>query len=89
MELANEVLEMKPDSYEAYYARAKARLDLKLYELALTDVKDAMRLSPPQNMEVRKVLAYLQEDISNRMCTKNPKIGMNRDYAVSVDTLLE
>ncbi|XP_019865563.2 protein TANC2-like isoform X2 [Aethina tumida] len=89
VELANEVLEMKPDSYEAYYARAKARLDLKLYELALTDVKDAMRLSPPQNMEVRKVLAYLQEDISNRMCTKNPKIGMNRDYAVSVDTLLE
>ncbi|CAH0559167.1 unnamed protein product [Brassicogethes aeneus] len=89
IELANEALAMKFDSYEAYYARAKARLDLKLYESALADVKDAIRLAPSKNVEVKKVLSYLHDDITNRMSNKNPRIGMAKDFAVSVDTLHE
>lgn len=29
VELANQVLKLKPESFEAYYARAKARVDLR------------------------------------------------------------
>lgn len=29
VEMATQVLKQKPDSYEAYYARAKARIDLR------------------------------------------------------------
>lgn len=88
VELANEALEMKPESYEAYYARAKAKLDLKLYESSLQDVKEAVKLAPTHNAEVRKVLIYLQEDIVNKMSSTG-RISNHRDLAVSVDTLHE
>ncbi|KAF7285187.1 hypothetical protein GWI33_011724 [Rhynchophorus ferrugineus] len=86
IDLANEALAMKPESYEAHYALAKARLDLGDFELALRDTKEAQKFAPPQNAEVRKVLAYLQEEIVNKMSPVN-RILANRNFAVSVDTL--
>ncbi|KAB0802170.1 hypothetical protein PPYR_04356 [Photinus pyralis] len=89
MELANQVLRMKPESYEAYYARSKAKLDSKLYESALADVKEALRLTPTQNSEVKKVLCYLKDEISSRISTSGRMSNYCRDFAVSVDTLHE
>ncbi|XP_017783609.1 PREDICTED: protein TANC2 isoform X2 [Nicrophorus vespilloides] len=89
IELANEALKMKSDSYEAHYARAKARLDLGLNEQALGDVCEALRLVSPQNGEVRKVLLHLREDISSSMSTNKNRIMNNKDFAISVDTLHE
>ena len=80
---------MKHDSYEAFYARAKAKLDLKLYENALSDVKDSLRLAPMQNVEVRKVLAYLKDEITSKMSCSSRMMTNHRDLAVSVDTLHE
>lgn len=80
---------MKPDSYEAFYARAKANLDLKLYEYAHSDVKEALRLAPAQNVEVRKVLTYLRDEIAGKMSATASRIGNHRDLAVSVDMLHE
>lgn len=80
---------MKPDSYEAFYARAKANLDLKLLEYAQADVREALRLAHPQNVEVRKVLAYLRDEIANKMSGPTSRITNHRDLAVSVDTLHE
>jgi len=77
---------MKPESYEAYYALAKARLDLQEYDLALRDVQEAQKLAPGQHVEIKKVLTYLQEEIVNKMSPGN-RILMHRNYAVSVDTL--
>lgn len=76
---------MKPDSYEAYYARAKAYLDLKLYDRAQTDIRDALQLAPTQNVEVRKVLSYLRDEIAS----KTSRMTNHRDLAVSVDMLHE
>lgn len=89
IELANQVLNVKPESYEAYYARAKARLDLKLFENALADVREALRLAPPQNSEVRKVLTYLRDEINNKMSAPARMSNYHRDFAISVDTLHE
>lgn len=83
---------MKPQSYEAYYARAKAKLDMKLYEYALSDVKESLKLTPIQNSEVRKVLCFLKEDISNKInnsSTNASKMTNHRDLAISVDALHE
>ncbi|XP_073997696.1 zinc-RING finger and ankyrin repeat domain-containing protein rolling pebbles isoform X4 [Rhodnius prolixus] len=74
-ELATQVLKQKPDCYEAYYARAKSRVDLRKYDDALKDVQEALLLLPPQNKDIRRVLLSLREEI---------KIG-NR--TASVDTL--
>ncbi|XP_019768638.2 protein TANC2 isoform X2 [Dendroctonus ponderosae] len=86
IELANEALAMKPDSYEAYYALAKAKLDLEEFECALRDVQEAQKLSPSQHVEVKKVLAFLQEEIVNKMSPGN-RLQLHRNHAVSVDTL--
>ncbi|KAI5748263.1 hypothetical protein M8J77_023609 [Diaphorina citri] len=63
VELATKVLKLKPDSYEAYYARAKAYLDLKMIEAAQCDLQEALSLLPPSNHEVRRVLLRLREEI--------------------------
>ncbi|XP_044761328.1 protein TANC2 isoform X3 [Coccinella septempunctata] len=87
IELANEVLSMKPESYEAYYARAKAYLSLSNYEQALKDVKEALKLSPLQNMQIRKVLVYLRDEINSKL--NNPGQLPKKDFTVSVDVLNE
>lgn len=79
---------MKPDSYEAYYARAKADLDLKLYERAQADIREALQLAPMQNVEVRKVLTYLRDEIAAKMSVTS-RMTNHRDLAVSVDMLHE
>ncbi|XP_044740746.1 protein TANC2 isoform X2 [Chrysoperla carnea] len=92
IELANQVLSMKPESYEAYYARAKARLDSKLYENALADVREAIRLAPQNNLDVKKVLLYLKEDITNKMSSPvktKVVVSVHREHSVSADGLNE
>lgn len=84
---------MKPQSYEAYYARAKAKLDLKSYESALMDVKESLKLTPVQSGEVRKVLCYLKEEIAHKMSSSSSastsRMTSHRDLAISVDVLHE
>lgn len=88
VDLANQVLDMKSDSYEAYYARAKAYLDLKMYERAQSDIREALQLAPAQNVEVRKVLSYLRDEIASKMSVTS-RMTNHRDLAVSVDMLHE
>lgn len=86
---------MKPESYEALYARGKARMDKGLLDSALSDVREALRLAPVHVAEVRTVLAYLRDEISNRISCHQPsnmnisKMGGHREFAISVDTLNE
>ncbi|CAH1104284.1 unnamed protein product [Psylliodes chrysocephalus] len=87
VELANLVIELKPESYEAYYARAKAKLDLNKFESALYDVKEALKRAPESGNEI-KILNYLVEDITTRM-SNSRSLSNRRNVAISVDTLHE
>ncbi|KAG5879492.1 hypothetical protein JTB14_026360 [Gonioctena quinquepunctata] len=87
VELANQVLEMKPESYEAYFAKAKAKLDMNMFESALHDVKEAQRRIPPQGNSDSKVLNYLQEEITMKMSSRN--LSNQRDFSISSDILHE
>ncbi|XP_055942116.1 protein TANC2-like isoform X2 [Argiope bruennichi] len=63
IEAAEQAIAMKPNSFEGYYARGRAREALGLHENALTDIMEALRVAP-QNQELRSVLMRLKEQIS-------------------------
>ncbi|GLH00293.1 Uncharacterized protein GBIM_06713 [Gryllus bimaculatus] len=87
VDLANQVLKLKKDSFEAYYARAKARVDQRLFEDALEDIQEALRVAPPTSREVHRVLCKLREEIKAEMTT--PQLSGHRGLATSVDMLNE
>ncbi|XP_014467329.1 PREDICTED: protein TANC2 isoform X2 [Dinoponera quadriceps] len=94
IELADEALNVRSVSYEAFYARAKARVDLGLLEDALSDVQEALRNTPAYNRQDRRVLTSLREEIVSRI----DGAGSSKGYGdcvtrsrlrASVDTLTE
>ncbi|XP_053975452.1 protein TANC2 isoform X2 [Hylaeus volcanicus] len=92
IELADEALKVRPVSYEAFYARAKARVDSDLLEDALSDVHEALQMAPPQNRQDRRVLVALRDEIVSRLdgagTVKSDSASRSRLRA-SVDTLTE
>ncbi|XP_043247903.1 protein TANC2 [Colletes gigas] len=94
IELADEALKVRPVSYEAFYARAKARVDSGLLEDALSDVHEALQMAPPQNRQDRRVLVALRDEIVSRLddveITKGCDDSVSRSrLRASVDTLTE
>lgn len=94
IELADEALKVRPVSYEAFYARAKARVDSDFLEDALSDVQEALQIAPPQNRQDRRVLVTLKEEIVSRLdgvgTSKGSVDSANRSrLRASVDTLTE
>ncbi|BES99105.1 Rolling pebbles [Nesidiocoris tenuis] len=63
IELATQVLKQKPDCYEAYYARAKASIDIKSYDDADADIQEALLLCPSNNREIRRILLGLRDEV--------------------------
>ena len=61
MDLATRALEIKPKSFEAFYARARARRDDRQFAPALQDISEAHKLAP-DNREVRRMLSRLLEE---------------------------
>ncbi|XP_006620349.1 protein TANC2 isoform X3 [Apis dorsata] len=94
IELADEALKVRPVSYEAFYARAKARVDSDFLEDALSDVQEALQIAPPQNRQDRRVLVTLKEEIVSRLdgvgTSKGSVDSTSRSrLRASVDTLTE
>ncbi|KAK2585872.1 hypothetical protein KPH14_010464 [Odynerus spinipes] len=94
IELAEEALKVRPTSYEAFYARAKARVDIGLLEEAMSDVQEALHIAPPQNRQDRRVLVALRDEIVARIDEASNNKGSgdcsNRSrLRASVDTLTE
>ncbi|XP_015179391.1 PREDICTED: protein TANC2 isoform X2 [Polistes dominula] len=94
IELAEEALKVRPTSYEAFYARAKARVDVGLFEDAMSDVQEALHIAPAQNRQDRRVLIVLRDEILSRM----DEVSTNKESSdcnnrtrlrASVDTLTE
>ncbi|XP_031779288.1 protein TANC2 isoform X2 [Nasonia vitripennis] len=97
IELADEALKIRPLSYEAFYARAKAKLDADRLDEALDDIQEGLRVAPPQNRQDRRVLASLRDEIISRI--EGTGIGSSKSgfgscssktrIRASVDTLTE
>ncbi|XP_023667286.2 protein TANC1 isoform X2 [Paramormyrops kingsleyae] len=60
-EFATKALELKPKSYEAYYARARAKRSSRQFTAALADLHEAAKLSP-NNREIRRLLARVEDE---------------------------
>ncbi|XP_012146768.2 zinc-RING finger and ankyrin repeat domain-containing protein rolling pebbles [Megachile rotundata] len=92
IELADEALKVRSVSYEAFYARAKARVDSGLLEDALSDVQEALQMAPSQNRQDRRVLLALREEIISRLDGAGTSKGSEpcrSRLRASVDTLTE
>ncbi|XP_055448078.1 protein TANC2 isoform X4 [Psammomys obesus] len=60
-EFATKALELKPKSYEAYYARARAKRSSRQFAAALEDLKEAIKLCP-NNREIQRLLIRVEEE---------------------------
>nr|XP_057934103.1 protein TANC2 isoform X3 [Doryrhamphus excisus] len=60
-EFATKALELKPKSYEAYYARARAKRSSRQFPEALEDLSEAMRQCP-NNREIQRLLQRVEEE---------------------------
>ncbi|KAI1899208.1 hypothetical protein AGOR_G00059400 [Albula goreensis] len=60
-EFATKALELKPKSYEAYYARARAKRSSRQFAAALADLHEAAKLCP-NNREIRRLLARVEDE---------------------------
>ncbi|XP_058472318.1 protein TANC1 isoform X2 [Solea solea] len=75
-EFATKALELKPKSYEAFYARARAKRSSRQFTAALADLHEAAKLCP-NNREIRRLLARVEEECKQmqRMQTKGGLSG--------------
>ncbi|XP_006776793.1 PREDICTED: protein TANC2 [Myotis davidii] len=60
-EFATKALELKPKSYEAYYARARAKRSSRQFAAALEDLSEAIKLCP-NNREIQRLLMRVEEE---------------------------
>uniref|UniRef100_I3JM96 Tetratricopeptide repeat, ankyrin repeat and coiled-coil containing 2 n=1 Tax=Oreochromis niloticus TaxID=8128 RepID=I3JM96_ORENI len=58
-EFATKALELKPKSYEAYYARARAKRSSRQFPEALEDLNEAIKQCP-NNREIQRLLQRLE-----------------------------
>ncbi|KAM9765168.1 protein TANC1-like [Menidia menidia] len=79
-EFATKALELKPRSYEAYYARARAKRSSRQFSAALADLHEAARLCP-SNREIRRLLSRVEEECKHhqKFCANNAAQGYGRD----------
>ncbi|KAL0992932.1 hypothetical protein UPYG_G00101110 [Umbra pygmaea] len=60
-EFATKALELKSKSYEAFYARARAKRSSRQFHAALEDLSEATRLCP-NNREIQRLLQRVEEE---------------------------
>ncbi|XP_020493540.1 protein TANC1 isoform X2 [Labrus bergylta] len=79
-EFATKALELKPRSYEAFYARARAKRSSRQFAAALADLHEAARLCP-SNREIRRLLIRVEEECKHhqKALSNNMAPGYNRD----------
>ncbi|XP_059525876.1 protein TANC2 isoform X6 [Myotis daubentonii] len=71
-EFATKALELKPKSYEAYYARARAkRSSSRQFAAALEDLNEAIKLCP-NNREIQRLLMRVEEECRQMQQQQQP-----------------
>ncbi|XP_054826171.1 protein TANC1 [Eublepharis macularius] len=71
-EFATKALDLKPTSYEAYYARARAKRNSRQFHAALSDLREAIKLCPG-NQEIKRLLARVEEECKQLQRTQQQK----------------
>ncbi|NXJ77986.1 TANC1 protein, partial [Trogon melanurus] len=71
-EFATKALDLKPKSYEAYYARARAKRNSRKLLAALADLREAAQLCP-SNQEIKRLLARVEEECRQVQRTQQQK----------------
>ncbi|XP_009697778.1 PREDICTED: protein TANC1 [Cariama cristata] len=71
-EFATKALDLKPKSYEAYYARARAKRNSRKLLAALADLREATQLCP-SNQEIKRLLARVEEECKQFQRTQQQK----------------
>ncbi|KAM6070591.1 protein TANC1 isoform 2-T3 [Chlamydotis macqueenii] len=71
-EFATKALDLKPRSYEAYYARARAKRNSRKLLAALADLREATQLCP-SNQEIKRLLARVEEEWKQLQRTQQQK----------------
>ncbi|CAI5645139.1 unnamed protein product [Oreochromis niloticus] len=84
-EFATKALELKPRSYEAFYARARAKRSSRQFAAALADLHEAARLCP-SNREIRRLLARVEEECKHhqKLSSNNSAQGYNRTLTPTI-----
>ncbi|XP_067286033.1 protein TANC2 isoform X4 [Pseudorasbora parva] len=72
-EFATKALELKPKSYEAYYARARAKRSSRQFAEALEDLREAMKLCP-NNREIQRLLQRVDEEYRQVTQSEEPEL---------------
>lgn len=70
-EFATRALELKAKSYEAFYARARAKRNRRQYHSALEDLLEASRLCP-SNREIQRLLSRVKEECRQAAQQQDP-----------------
>ncbi|XP_039513609.1 protein TANC2 isoform X1 [Pimephales promelas] len=72
-EFATKALELKPKSYEAYYARARAKRSSRQFAEALEDLREAIKLCP-NNREIQRLLQRVDEEYRQVTQSEEPEL---------------
>ncbi|XP_026860892.2 protein TANC2 isoform X3 [Electrophorus electricus] len=72
-EFATKALELKPKSYESYYARARAKRSSRQFSEALEDLREAMKLCP-NNREILRLLQRVEEECRQVTQREEPEL---------------
>ncbi|XP_017955377.1 protein TANC2 isoform X1 [Drosophila navojoa] len=77
IDLATQAILQKPHSYEGYYARAKARMELGALNEALVDANEAMQQAAQSGVlcEVVEVLKRIQAELLTRITSEDNKMS--------------
>lgn len=73
IDLATSAIELKPDTYEGYFARAKAYLENGSITEALKDSKMSIEKAVNTSSDTKKILIRFQDDLSQRPPSINTK----------------
>ncbi|XP_051786535.1 protein TANC1-like isoform X2 [Erpetoichthys calabaricus] len=84
-EFATKALELKPKSYEAYYARARAKRSSRQFAAALADLNEAAKLCP-NNREIRRLLARVEDECKQIQKTQQKQQGASSQVAQANDS---
>lgn len=84
LDLATEAIELRPDSYEGYYARSKVNIEMGRMDEAMNDAKMAFERSEKASNDIKNVLRRLQDDVNHRI-----QASSGKSVAESMDTITD